>query len=104
MQAGLPRQALLMTVVRDLNDQGHVVLTIKTDRGEFVLDNLSEDIRPWDSTGYAYIKRQSQQDPNVWLSIEAPRKPLARTHQASPVRPGSKPEILGLADRGPASG
>ena len=30
-----------MTIVRDLNDEGHAILTVKTDRGEFVLDNLS---------------------------------------------------------------
>lgn len=69
MQAGLPRQALLMTIVRDLDGGGHTILTVKTDRGDFVLDNLSEDVRAWDSTGYTYIKRQSQEDPNVWVSL-----------------------------------
>ena len=38
---GFPRQALLMTIVRDLNGEGHAVLTVKTDHGDFVLDNLS---------------------------------------------------------------
>ena len=42
---GFPRQALLMTIVRDLNGEGHAVLTVKTDRGDFVLDNLSDEIR-----------------------------------------------------------
>jgi predicted transglutaminase-like cysteine proteinase len=68
---GFPRQALLMTIVRDLEDEGHTILTIKTNRGEFVLDNLSEEIRPWDATGYHYIKRQSQENPNVWMSLDA---------------------------------
>ncbi len=68
---GFPRQALLMTIVRDLEDEGHTILTIKTNRGEFVLDNLSEEIRPWDATGYRYIKRQSQEDPNVWMSLDS---------------------------------
>jgi predicted transglutaminase-like cysteine proteinase len=67
---GFPRQALLMTIVRDLEDEGHTILTIKTNRGEFVLDNLSEEIRPWDATGYHFIKRQSQEDPNVWVSLD----------------------------------
>ena len=39
MQAGWPRQALLITVVRDKKGDGHAVLTVKTDRGEFILDN-----------------------------------------------------------------
>jgi predicted transglutaminase-like cysteine proteinase len=67
---GFPRQALLMTIVRDLNDEGHTILTVKTNRGEFVLDNLSDDIRPWDATGYRFIKRQSQEDPNVWVALD----------------------------------
>jgi predicted transglutaminase-like cysteine proteinase len=69
VEAGFPRQALLMTVVRDLEGEGHAILTIKTDHGEFVLDNLTDEIRPWDATGYTFIKRQSQSDPNVWLDL-----------------------------------
>jgi predicted transglutaminase-like cysteine proteinase len=71
MDMGFPRQALLMTIVRDLGDEGHTILTIKTNRGEFVLDNLSDEIRPWDATGYRFIKRQSQEDPNVWVALDA---------------------------------
>ena len=67
---GFPRQALLMTIVRDLEDEGHTILTVKTNRGEFVLDNLNDEIRPWDATGYRFIKRQSQEDPNVWVALD----------------------------------
>ena len=45
MQAGWPREALLITVVRDKKGDGHAVLTVKTDRGEFILDN-QEDRNP----------------------------------------------------------
>ena len=69
IEQGFPRQALLMTIVRDLEGEGHAILTVKTDHGEFVLDNLSDEIRPWDATGYSYVKRQSQEDPNVWLDL-----------------------------------
>jgi predicted transglutaminase-like cysteine proteinase len=69
MEAGLPRQALLMTIVRDLNGEGHAILTVKTNKGEFTLDNLTDEIRPWDATGYHFLKRQSQADPNVWVGI-----------------------------------
>ena len=70
MDMGFPRQALLMTIVRDLQDEGHTILTVKTNRGEFVLDNLSDEIRPWDQTGYRFMKRQSQEDPNVWVALD----------------------------------
>jgi predicted transglutaminase-like cysteine proteinase len=69
IEHGFPRQALLMTIVRDFNGEGHAVLTVKTDRGDFVLDNLSPSVRPWSATGYQFYKRQAQDDPNVWLSL-----------------------------------
>jgi predicted transglutaminase-like cysteine proteinase len=69
LDAGFPRQVLLMTIVRDLHNEGHAILTVKTDRGDFVLDNLVDEVRPWDATGYNFLKRQSQQNPNIWLSI-----------------------------------
>jgi predicted transglutaminase-like cysteine proteinase len=69
---GFPRQALLMTVVRDHNGEGHAILTVKTDGGEFVLDNLSDAMLPWKETGYRFVKRQSQRDQNVWLQLGDP--------------------------------
>ena len=70
MERGVPRQALLMTIVRDLNGDGHAILTVRTDRGDFVLDNLAPEVRAWNATGYRYVKRQSETDPNLWLEID----------------------------------
>jgi predicted transglutaminase-like cysteine proteinase len=78
IEMGFPRQALLMTIVRDKNDEGHAVLTARTSRGDFVLDNLTNEVKPWDATGYRFVKRQSQEDPNVWVSIEERRRVGAR--------------------------
>ena len=72
MHAGYPRQALLMTVVKDLEGEGHAILTVKTNRGEFVLDNLTDKVLAWSETGYKFVKRQSQADPNLWQSIGTP--------------------------------
>ncbi len=72
MQAGWPREALLITVVRDKKNEGHAVLTVKTNRGEFILDNQESEILPWNKTGYRFIKRQSQTDPNLWVSLGEP--------------------------------
>ena len=73
MAVGWPREALLMTVVRDQNGNGHAILTVKTDRGEYVLDNQTNDVLLWADTGYRFVKRQSQSDPNVWVSLGEPR-------------------------------
>ena len=73
MQAGWPREALLITVVRDKKGDGHAVLTVKTNRGEFVLDNQVGEILAWNKTGYRFVKRQSQSDPNTWVALGEPR-------------------------------
>jgi len=82
MRAGWPREALLITVVRDKKGDGHAVLTVKTNRGEFILDNQSAEILPWNKTGYRFVKRQSQTDPNLWVRLGAPMPatPVASSH------------------------
>jgi predicted transglutaminase-like cysteine proteinase len=69
IEAGWPREALLITVVRDTRGDGHAVLTVKTDKGDYILDNQAEQILLWADTGYRFVKRQSQADPNVWVSL-----------------------------------
>jgi predicted transglutaminase-like cysteine proteinase len=69
MALGWPRQALLVTVVRDRKGDGHAVLMVKTDRGDFVLDNQNPKVMSWNKTGYRYIKRQAQDNPNRWVSL-----------------------------------
>jgi predicted transglutaminase-like cysteine proteinase len=73
IQSGWPREALLVTVVRDRRGDGHAVLTVKTDKGELILDNQTDEIRLWSDTGYRFVKRQSQADPNVWVALGEPR-------------------------------
>lgn len=69
MRAGFPRQSLLITVVRDLKGDGHSVLTVRTNRGDYILDNQEQKVLSWDETGYRFIKRQSEQHPNIWVSL-----------------------------------
>ncbi len=70
-EAGWPLAALLITVVEDpgANNTRHAVLTVRTDRGEFILDNQTPEVLFWYETGYRYLMRQSTADPNVWLSF-----------------------------------
>jgi predicted transglutaminase-like cysteine proteinase len=69
MESGIPASNLLITVVRKPDGEGHAVLTIRTDNGDFVLDNLSNTIRQWDQTGYRYLKRQASDHAGRWVSI-----------------------------------
>jgi len=66
---GFPSDALLITVVLDEKLQGHAVLTIATDKGDFVLDNRRNDVLRWSDTGYSFLKRQSAEDPRQWVSL-----------------------------------
>ena len=69
IQAGWPREALLVTVVRDKNDDAHAVLTVSTDKGDYILDNQNDNVLFWSETGYRFVKRQSQSSGNVWVSL-----------------------------------
>jgi predicted transglutaminase-like cysteine proteinase len=77
IQSGWPREALLVTVVRDRNGEGHAVLTVTTNKGDYVLDNQNGDILLWSETGYRFVKRQSQSNPNVWVSLGNQRPAIA---------------------------
>ena len=72
IEEGFPREALLLTDVKEKNGDGHSVLTVRTNRGDYVLDNLTDAVKPWMSAPYRFVKRQSQQNQNVWVSIGAP--------------------------------
>jgi predicted transglutaminase-like cysteine proteinase len=67
---GWPASALLITVVRDEKGEGHAVLTARTQQGDFILDNKTDEIRVWHQTPYQYVMRQSYLNPRVWLSLD----------------------------------
>jgi predicted transglutaminase-like cysteine proteinase len=67
---GWPSGALLMTVVRIENGEGHAVLTARMKFGDVVLDNRSDEIKPWYQTNYSYKMIQSSDDPKIWLDLD----------------------------------
>jgi predicted transglutaminase-like cysteine proteinase len=69
---GFPESTLLITVVRDENNEGHAVLTVRTDKGDFILDNKRRDVMSWADTPYTFVKRQSEKNPLVWISLLPP--------------------------------
>ena len=77
IESGWPREALLVTVVRDKKGKGHAVLTVTTDKGDYVLDNQKDELLLRSKTGYRFIKRQSQSNPNVWVSLGDLRPAIA---------------------------
>ena len=78
--AGLPRRAMRMTVVIDEKGEGHAVLTLVTDRGDYILDNKTNDILPWYRTGYIFIKRESQAVV-AWVSLGGVSSPVTTANR-----------------------
>ncbi|MFT5509668.1 MAG: putative transglutaminase-like cysteine proteinase [Hyphomicrobiaceae bacterium] len=70
MSRGWPSSALLITVVRDENGDGHAVLTVRTKQGDYVLDNKVDDVRLWSQTPYKYLMRQSYLNPKLWMALD----------------------------------
>lgn len=66
---GISLSNLLITVVRKPDGEGHAVLTVRTDKGDFILDNLSDSVKVWSETDYRYLKRQSSVNTGRWVSI-----------------------------------
>jgi predicted transglutaminase-like cysteine proteinase len=75
IEAGLPRRALRMTVVVDEDGAGHAVLMVRTDRGDFILDNKRNAVLSWGRTGYVYVKREGT-DGAAWVSLADRAGPL----------------------------
>jgi predicted transglutaminase-like cysteine proteinase len=69
INGGIAVSNLLITVVRKPDGEGHAVLTLRTDQGDFVLDNLTDQVRLWSETGYRYLKRQASNHTGRWVSI-----------------------------------
>lgn len=72
LESGLPGRALRLAVVQTTSGIGHLVLVVATNRGNLVLDNLVESIRPWQSTKYRWLKIQSANNVRYWYEVRPP--------------------------------
>lgn len=82
VDAGLPIAALRLAVVLTPSRERHAILTVATDRGDFVMDNFSDQVLPWTAVGYTWLSRQDPRMPWRWdmLSTDnAPSMPSAAT-------------------------
>lgn len=70
---GWPAAALALTVVKTQWGEGHLVVTVRTDQGDLVLDNLRSTIVPWQWADYDWIMRQSERDPQYWIELDGGR-------------------------------
>jgi len=69
IDAGLPERALRIGIVVTPRDNSHAVLTVATDRGDYVLDSLMDDIQPWNRTDYRWVERQDSANVTQWVAF-----------------------------------
>ncbi|MBY0383493.1 MAG: transglutaminase-like cysteine peptidase [Xanthobacteraceae bacterium] len=93
---GFPSHALRLSVVRTAWGEGHLVLTVATTKGDYVLDNLTESIRPWQNTNYQWVKVQSASNPKFWNQVGS-LVVNASVLKASPLKQQAKPDETDLA-------
>jgi predicted transglutaminase-like cysteine proteinase len=62
-----------MAIARTIS---HAVLMVRTDRGDFILDNKQNSVLPWSQTKYRFVKRESDNG-RSWVSLGGVESPLA---------------------------
>ena len=70
LMRGLPSSALRLSVTQTPEGMGHLVLVVATTGGNMVMDNLTDEILPWQLTAYRWLKIQSVGDPHFWIGIK----------------------------------
>lgn len=76
LDRGWTADQLLYAVVEGRETQFHAVLILRTDQGDYVLDNLTDRVLSWEDSGYRFIVRQSAESPLNWVEI-APTAKIA---------------------------
>jgi predicted transglutaminase-like cysteine proteinase len=60
----------LLAVVRTPRGKGHLVLVVRTEEGDLVLDNLWPEIIVWSQMGFEWLQVQSLRNPQYWSTIK----------------------------------
>jgi predicted transglutaminase-like cysteine proteinase len=66
---GFPRGAVLLATATTERGEGHLVVVVRTDRGDLVLDNRVQHVVDWSVLPYHWVSVQSQQSPVRWVSV-----------------------------------
>ena len=67
---GWPTNALSLSVAFIRSGEAHLLLVVRTDRGDFALDNLRSRVVAADRTGYRWVARQSAVHTRLWVRVD----------------------------------
>jgi predicted transglutaminase-like cysteine proteinase len=70
LQRGMPHSSLLLTVVKQADGNWHAVLTVRTDRGDYFLDNLVPQPYLVSKSNYKIMQVQSPAHSGEWLLVD----------------------------------
>lgn len=65
---GVPAGALRLATARTRSGEGHAVLVVRTDKGDFVLDNRTGRVKEWHKTGLRWVAMASA-NPKRWNAV-----------------------------------
>jgi predicted transglutaminase-like cysteine proteinase len=80
---GWPSRSLLLAEVVTSWGEHHLVLIVRLNQEDFVLDTLSPDVRPWWKANYRWVRVQQPRNPRFWATIREP--PTFARHRDSPL-------------------
>lgn len=66
---GFPSSALRLALTQTPRGEGHMVLVVRTSKGDVVLDNRSNAIMDWRETNLTWMDIQSDSDPRLWFRV-----------------------------------
>jgi predicted transglutaminase-like cysteine proteinase len=69
VDAGFSPDVLSIAIVKTGRGEVHAVLIVGTDQGDFVMDNLTYEIKAWRDVRYTWIERQTPGKPLRWAGI-----------------------------------
>ncbi len=69
IEQGVPPNRLYLATVVGSPQDPHTVLVMRTDGGDYVLDNLSSRVKPWQATRYTFMKMQNSRDRRRWDTV-----------------------------------
>ncbi|WP_170413403.1 transglutaminase-like cysteine peptidase [Ruegeria atlantica] len=69
IRAGVDPNKLLIATVLDTRRNAHAVLVYRSAQGDLVLDNLTNQIKPWSATRYLFLRMQDPSQPRNWVGV-----------------------------------
>lgn len=69
IRAGWPAASLRLAVAYTRGGVGHLVVIVRTDRGDLVLDNLTNRIVTWNKSGLRFVSVEAGDKPRVWYAM-----------------------------------